>query len=173
MAEQRRDYNGPDDWSLEAVRQRYRAHAQRLGQGPVEDLQVRRHREGLTEWIYPVMDSVIVGIRAGDLACIELGVEFVESGHRQPFGRTLHANTARALRRAALRPEHIKRLRTRILRMLETGEVPHEYREYAKLLRRIGLGGEWPAVRRRVDESNPYVMRYVRYFENHGDQDGV
>ncbi len=38
-------------------------------------------------------------------------------------------------------------------------------RDYAKLLRRIGLGDGWADARRRVDEANPYVMRYVNYFE--------
>ena len=49
--------------------------------------------------------------------------------------------------------------------MLVASQVPREYREYAKLLRRIGLGDGWPDARRRVDEANPYVMRYVNYFD--------
>jgi hypothetical protein len=49
--------------------------------------------------------------------------------------------------------------------MLMVGQVPHKYREYAKLLRRIGLGDGWVDARSRVDEANPYVMRYVNCFE--------
>ena len=49
--------------------------------------------------------------------------------------------------------------------MLVANQVPREYREYAKLLRRIGLGDGWPDARSRVDEANPYVMRYVNYFD--------
>jgi len=45
------------------------------------------------------------------------------------------------------------------------GEVPHEYHEYAKLLRRIGLGALWANVRQAIDADNPYVMRYARYFD--------
>ena len=52
--------------------------------------------------------------------------------------------------------------------MLVAGQVPHEYHEYAKLLRRIGLGETWAAARSRVDEGNPYVMRYVNYFDRFG-----
>ena len=114
------------------------------------------------------MEPVIEGIRDGDPACVELGVEFIESTHRQPFGRILHARVARALRQAALNPEHIARLRARILAMLVSGQVPHEYHDYAKLLRRIGLGEGWMAAREQVDESNTYVMRYVQYFERFG-----
>jgi hypothetical protein len=42
------------------------------------------------------------------------------------------------------------------------------YHEYAKLLRRIGLGEAWASTRQRVDEGNPYVMRYVNYFDRFG-----
>ena len=52
--------------------------------------------------------------------------------------------------------------------MLVAGEVPHEYRGYAKLLRRIGIGEAWASTRLSVDEANPYVMRYVNYFERFG-----
>ena len=29
------------------------------------------------------------------------------------------------------------------------------------------MGENWLAIRQDVDESNPYVMRYVRYIERH------
>jgi hypothetical protein len=32
------------------------------------------------------MDEVIVGIEAGDAACVEIGVEFIEEWARRPFG---------------------------------------------------------------------------------------
>jgi hypothetical protein len=165
-----RDYNGTGEWSAEAVRRRYVDHCRRYGQDVLRDLQPRLHVEGDTRWIYPIMDAVTDGIGGGDPACVELGVEFIESAHKQPFGRILHAKVARALRQAAstLRPHHITRLRARILAMLVSGQVPHEYRDYAKLLRRIGVGDGWAAARERVDESNAYVMRYVNYFERHG-----
>jgi hypothetical protein len=113
------------------------------------------------------MFKVIAGIEAGDRACTELGVEFIERAGKQPFGRVLHANAARALRRAALNAPQIDRLRARILGMLVRSVVPREFREYAKLLRRIGVGPDWQKVAIEVDRENPYVMRYVRYFETH------
>ena len=82
-----RDYNGSGDWSLESVRQRYSRHARALGVKVVAELQALEHSEGGVRRVYPVMEAVIRGIEGGDRACIELGVEFVESGHQQPFGR--------------------------------------------------------------------------------------
>ena len=111
------------------------------------------------------MDAVADGIKAGDPACVDLGVEFVESAQKQPFGRILHAKVARALRQSSLTEEHVARLRVRILAMLLAGQVPHEYHEYTKLLRRIGLGDGWADARSQVDETNPYVMRSVNYFD--------
>jgi hypothetical protein len=35
-------------------------------------------QKGKERWIYPIMESVIVGIKNGDKACIELGVEFLD-----------------------------------------------------------------------------------------------
>jgi len=164
-----RDYNGTGEWSAQAVRRRYLDYCERFGQESPRDLKPREHVEGDVRWIYPVMESVAEGIRAGDPACVDLGVEFIESAHKQPFGRILHARVARALRQSALSAGHVTRLRARILAMLVAGQVPHEYREYAKLLRRIGLGEAWAATRQQVDEGNPYVMRHVNYFDRFGN----
>jgi hypothetical protein len=164
-----RDYNGTGEWSAQAVRRRYLDYRARYGEGSRRDLKPREHVEGDVRWIYPIMEAVADGIRAGDPACVDLGVEFIESAHKQPFGRILHARVARALRRTALSAAHVTRLRARILAMLVAGQVPHEYREYAKLLRRIGLGDTWAATRQQVDEGNPYVMRHVNYFDRFGN----
>jgi hypothetical protein len=165
------DYNGTEEWSGAAIRERYLQLARAMGQTQGRDLTPREHSEDSTRWVYPVMDEVIDGIKAGDLACVELGVQFIERAGKQAFGRILHANTARALRRATLSPTQIERLRSRILDMLVKAQVPHEYREYAKLLRRIGIGSRWPRISAAVDRANPYVMRYVQYFERHAKQD--
>ena len=82
-----RDYNGPGEWDLESVQRRYLRHAKNLGMKGVSELAPREHAEGSVRWVYPVMESVIRGIERGDAACIELGVEFVESSHQQPYGR--------------------------------------------------------------------------------------
>jgi hypothetical protein len=160
-----RDYNGTGDWTVEAVTQRYEAHSKRHGRATLRDLRPHDHREGDVRWVYPIMDAVADGIKAGDPACVDLGVEFIESAQKQPFGRILRARVARSLRQTSLTSEHVTRLRVRILAMLVASQVPREYREYAKLLRRIGLGDGWPDARSRVDEANPYVMRYVNYFD--------
>jgi hypothetical protein len=157
------DYNGTGRWTLDAIRERHAAHARRLHVRAPTALRPREHSDGATRWIFPAMEQVIAGIEAGDPACVELGVEFIEEDQRFPFGKILKANTARALRRASLDAGQVERVRDRVIGMLVAGHVPREFREYAKLLRKIGVGERWDSVRERLDHANPYVMRFFDY----------
>ena len=108
------------------------------------------------------MIEVINGIAESDVACIALGVDFIEEDARFPFGATLKSNTARALRRAPLTEPQVARLRQRIATMLISGIVPREMREYAKLLRTIGVGEQWPRLEEGIPLNNRYAMRFYR-----------
>jgi hypothetical protein len=167
MTTETRDFNGSGDWSGPAIQERYLRHASAIGQTELRDLTPSETSQGAIRWVWPVMERVIEGIKAGDAACIELGIEFIEHGGKQRFGRLLHADTARALRQKApaLSTAQIDRLRKRILGMLVEAWVPHEYHEYFRLLRRIGIGPGWSETMSQVDRNNPYVMRYVHYFD--------
>ncbi len=154
------DYNGVGAWTAERIRARYAAYAAEAGIVP-RDLAPVEQVEGERRWIYPVMDRVIPGIDEGDPACIRIGIEFIEEDRGFPFGRILKAKTARTLRRAPLTPEQERRILDRIFSMLRQGNVPREYREYARLARRIGFRkDEVP----EIVPQNEYVERYCRYF---------
>jgi len=43
---------------------------------------------------------------------------------------------------------------------------PHEYKQYAKLLKRIGVGQYWDEIESRINHSNEYVMRYFNYLKD-------
>ena len=154
-----RDYNGKDNWSVESVQRRYREYCATLH---IEccSLDPFRAQQGEVHWIYPIMSEVIRGIEAGDVACIQLGVDFVEEDALFPFGPKLKSNTARALRRSPLNETQKSRLRARSSTMLASGKIPHEMREYAKLLRTIGVGEHWPRLERDIPRDNPYAMRF-------------
>ncbi len=133
-----RDYNGTGRWSVVSVQERYLEYCRTLDVTAPELPCPKEQQEGGHRWIFPVMNSVIAGIRRGDKACVALGVEFIEEPEYFVYGRILKANTARALRGATLTSEQVVRLRARIVNMLLEGDVPHEYHEYSRLLRRIG-----------------------------------
>ena len=154
------DYNGEGLWSRSGILARYARYATTL-RIVSRDLSPMEHTEGVRRWVYPVMQKVIEGIAGGDHACIQIGIEFIEEDTRFPFGKTLKSNTARALRRATLSKEQKLRIRRRVFGLLRAGHVPREFREYARLVRKVGFdANEVP----NVDESNPYAVRFRAYF---------
>ena len=109
------------------------------------------------------MDEVISGIEQGDAACRRIGIEFIEENRKFPFGRILKSNTARALRRSDLTADEKERIRQRLVAMLVEGNVPHEYKQYAKLLKKIGIGDHWNEIEKGIDRSNRYLIKYYDY----------
>src|SRR5688572_5538666 len=159
------DYNGAGEWSRDGLLARYARYAGEMGV-VARDLSPRERAEDGRRWVYPVMDKVIEGIGAGDAACVRIGIEFIEEDGKFPFGKILKSNTARALRRAALTEEQKRRIKQRVFGLLRDGHVPHEYREYAKLVRKIGFdAAELP----EGVEDNPHAARFRAYFEAAAD----
>ncbi len=154
------DYNGTGRWSAAEIMARYARYA-KLAQLPPRDLSPRVRTSGCVQWIYPVIDEVIKGIKTGDPACIRIGIEFIEEDRRFSFGSTLKSNAARALKRVRLTGEQKQRLIERVFGMLARGVIPREYRDYASLANRIGFRAEDV---QEVDEGNPYAVRFRRYF---------
>lgn len=113
------------------------------------------------------MEAVIPLIESGDPAAIEIGIEFIEEDDFFVFGRILKSNTARALRRSVLNPSQEQRLRNRIVSMMLAGNVPHEFREYKRLLRLVRVADLWPKLDAEVDRTNVYVMRHYDYLNRY------
>jgi hypothetical protein len=158
------NYNGDGRWSVSSVQARYFEYCQRYGVLQPTVPTPQEHEEGQRRWIYPVMDAVIEGIHRGDKASIALGLDFIEEDAHFPFGKTLKSNTARALRRSSLTPEQVERVRNRVTSLLLAGQIRHEFREYAKLFRKVGIAEYWPRIERGAPITNPYVKRFYEYF---------
>lgn len=159
------DYNGSGFWSVDEVRARYAKYARRFRIMAPRDLSPLVHSNGDKQWIYSVMDRVIDGIEYGDPACVDLGIEFIEEDRTFAFGRILKSNTARALRRTPLTDEQKERIRKRVVEMLGRQYLPREYRQYAKLARKIGLGNWLSRIEAQSD--NPWAKHYYTYFKEH------
>ncbi len=114
-----------------------------------------------------VLGRVMTAADAGVAACVELLVEFIPEDRKMFAGKGYSASAARTLKRAALNYGQEDRIRRRVVKMLLAGNVPHEFKEYAKLLRRVGLGEWGPVIEREAPVENPWVARYVRYFRLH------
>ncbi len=165
------DYNGAGKWSAQEVLRRYERYAREMGIA-VRDLSPEesedRHRE--KKWVYPVMEKVIEGIEAGDGACMRIGVEFIEENAGFVFGWILKTKTARVLKRAALTEKLKARIRRRVFGMLRAGNVPREFRDYARLVR--GIGFELKELE-GVGKRDKYVKRYCQYFREGAHESGA
>ena len=161
------DYNGTGWWGVQEILNRYLVYAKKYNIAAPRDLTPTVHSEDNKQWIYPVMNRVIEGIEQGDLACAEIGIEFIEEDASFAFGQVLKSNTARALRRIELTPTQKERIRSRVIGMLRAGYIPREYRQYAKLARKIGLGKSLVELKDEIPRDNPWVLRYYNYFVEH------
>ena len=160
-----RDYNGEGIWAKNEIIDRYSQYClQSRVLNPI-DLTPIEQIEGEIKWVYPVMDKVIIGIEQGDVGCKRIGIEFIEENQKFVFGKILKSNTARALRRSNLTDEEKERIRQRLVAMLIEGNVPHEYKQYAKLLKKIGVGDYWNEIENEINRSNEYVMKYYEYLK--------
>ncbi|MFT7169349.1 MAG: hypothetical protein ACI80K_002487 [Paracoccaceae bacterium] len=161
-----RDYNGSGRWSADQIIARYQTYTKRFKVSP-RSVEPNATESGDTRWIYPVMERVIVGIEEGDVACAQIGVEFIEEDQSFPFGAILKSNTARALRRfPGLTKEQVRRIRARVVGMLTGGRVPREYREYSRLLRKVGVGDYGSAIA-AASPRNRYAERALAYYQRH------
>jgi hypothetical protein len=155
------DYNGFGRWSRESILQRYAEYAAEM-QTPIRDLNPRESTHGNRKWIYPVMQRVIEGIADGDAACIRIGIELIEEDSKLPFGKILKSKAARVLRRAQLTTDQKARIRSRVFGLLGAGHIPHEFRDYARLVRTVGYTArDLPD----VDSDDRFVRHFVDYFK--------
>lgn len=109
---------------VSGVQERYHHYCNLFQVAAPQRPEAREHKDGDVVWIYPIMESVIRGIENGDLACVTLGVDFLEEDHHFVFGKILKSNAARSLLRARLTEEQKARLRERIVTMLVFGIIP-------------------------------------------------
>src|SRR5215212_9726934 len=131
--------DGTGRWTQDGIRQRYLQYC-RLFHIPPRSLPVGNDWPSERGLIVTLVDALIDGMKTGDLACAEIGIELMEEDGGFAFGRILKANAARALRHCALTEAQKERVRSRVVGMLCRGFMPHEFRDYARLLRHIGLG---------------------------------
>ena len=179
------DADGIGKWSRAEIGRRYHAYCREFRCSPRDiDFELAGPYYGDRGWlnyyrdgplIMPVIRQVIEGIERNDPACIEIGVELIEEDARFAFGKLMKAYVANALRRAAacLSETQKRRIRERVVNLLVKGIVPHEMRQYARLVKRIGSGPQAVFLAELHQHltaigpaANPYALRFVRYLVN-------
>lgn len=155
-------YNRDQEWAPDAVALRYEKYCDEFDWPRQRTLAAEVSMDGTVKRIWPIMTGVNCGIKAGDPACTEIGIDFICDSRSFPFGMTLKSNTARALRKAVLSPRQLDRIRDRVASMLLDGYLPQEYRFYARLFRRTGLGQHREALLAIVPDRHR-MTKYISY----------
>ncbi|MGE0487576.1 MAG: hypothetical protein AB7S38_00025 [Vulcanimicrobiota bacterium] len=152
-----------ENWTFEAVAQRYHDYCRRyrVKWSPVEVQAYYRERR----WLTGILRPLILRAKQGDLAAAEVCIELMEEDRGLAFGCILKSNIPRAISKCALTPYQQDRIRQRVLDMLTRGYLPKEFRQYAWLVRKLGLltSPEWQARLDQVDDSNPWAAWYIQY----------
>lgn len=78
-------------------------------------------------------------IKSGDVAAVELAIDFLKEDPPMPFGRTNKSQIARSLKRVvtALTASQVEFLRSYAARLLQLPHPPREADEFVKLLRKV------------------------------------
>ena len=165
--------DGKGRWSEEAIRDRYARYCLDRNRGP-RALPIGENYVRQRGLIVGIMDELVERMKLGDLAAAEVGIELIEEDGGFAFGRIMKANTARALKRCHLTQGQQDRVRRWVVSMLCRSFMPHEFREYARLLRRIGVAEYRDVLLREADRTNPWTAWYLDYLlhENAGPKPG-
>ena len=134
------NYNPEGKWSVESVQNRYRKLS--LEVGGVGGYQPEPNvytNPGGTTWIYNIMESVVDGIQLGDMACVQLSIEYIQDNIMGPTTGYIRERMARALRNSELTNDQKKQLANIFLNMLHSGQLLKEFREYCRLFKVIGV----------------------------------
>ncbi|AGG90228.1 hypothetical protein R2APBS1_3156 [Rhodanobacter denitrificans] len=135
-------YHGvPLGWRAEQI---VAEHA-RLGGGFALDIPVPVEIEGpysIPErkgWLHyrGTVRRLAEGVRAGDAACAELAIRYIEVHYIGSYAGYLHARLASALKHATLDAGQRRRLHDHFAALCLRGEQTHEFKEYFRLWRRI------------------------------------
>jgi hypothetical protein len=131
-------YHGvPKGWYAEEI---FARHEAMRGKYPISDIEIRKW--GAPSWmperyewlryretLYRVAD----GIRAGDHACVEIAVQYIELRYIGSYSGFLRAKLARRLKNAPLTDGQKVRLNVHFLNLVLTRDYTEEFREYRQL----------------------------------------
>jgi len=154
--------DGIGQWRNSEIVARYRRWCMRLGLRPAE-LVASSGDMAERGWANAIIGPIVPLIAAGDEAAAWIGIEMIEEDGGFAFGRLLKARCARELRRTPLNEKQKHHIRRRVVAMLERGFLPHEFRQYSRLARRVGIGPVADRLEVLRGHANPWVGWYVTY----------
>jgi len=131
-------YYPPQKWTISAVRQRYELLSSSLK--VKEPLLFEYPYESELIKLKHALWAISKGIKRQDGAAIEIAIDLVISDVFFHYSGYTRATMARRLKSIALSETSKDRLRSGLLRLFSSGTFGPEHKEFARLLRNIGLG---------------------------------
>lgn len=131
-------YCPPNEWTFSEVRQRYERLAKSYKVKDLLPLEYPYESELIK--LKHALWEISGGIKKQDGAAIEIAIEFVLSDVFFHYSGYIRATMARRLKSAGLSETAKERLRRGLFRLFSSDTFGPEYKEFARLLRNIGLG---------------------------------
>ena len=114
-------------------------------------------------WTAGILRPLTDRMKRGDLAAAEIGIEMMEEDRGLAFGPIIKSNIPRALAKCSLTEPQKEQIRRRTVDMMLRNFLPKEFRQYAWLTRRIGLGRWQGQLEAKADRTDRWVNWYLRY----------
>lgn len=130
-------YRPPTEWTFREIRHKY----QRLASTYRVETQLSLEHSCESELakVKCALQDISRGIKTQDSAAIEVAIEFVLSDVFFHYSGHIRATMARRLKSAGLSEAANERLRRGLLKLFSSGTFGPEHKEFARLLRNIGL----------------------------------
>jgi hypothetical protein len=131
-------YCPPKEWTFTEVRQRYArlANSYRVKESPLLEYPYESELIKLKHALWDISGA----IKKQDSAAIQIAIEFVLSDVFFHYSGYIRATMARRLKSAGLSETSKERLRKGLFRLFSLDTFGPEHKEFARLLRNIGLG---------------------------------
>lgn len=152
-------HNSPKGWDLYSILAEYK---QLGGERVIYPNPARISRSPWSDY-QEAISNIADGIRAGDPACVELGVRFIEAQVYVSGSGYMRTCIARRLKRASLSEEQKQRLSAHFLGLLQNAVALHEYEPYLKLWRIIITSAHLERVRELSNDTTEPQAKMVKH----------
>ncbi len=149
----------PRGWDFGAV---LSAHSLLKGTFDIYPHQVRA---GAGDWwlYHQTLCNIADGIRAGDSACVELAIRFIEARFFVSYSGYMRSRFATRLRKAVLSENQKHRLSSHFMGLVEAGEICYEFGDFARLWRRCIAEAHLEALQELSRRGRPLQAKIAKF----------
>lgn len=157
------NHNAQGRWSVESVQAEYRRLSLVLGGVAGFEPTPRKHTNPIgCTWIYNIMDSVVDGIQLDDSSCVQLAIDYIQDNDMRPSTGYIRERMARALGGVELSSKQKSILAATFIQQIKSQKIYREFREYAKLFKKIGIEPYRASIEKYRKSERQYIVRAAK-----------